>query len=606
MKLSKLYCNQSNFKNIKFNLNGLNVVYAEVKSNPKEKKNSHDLGKTKLLELIDFLLLKEINDKKKHFLFKIINENNESVFSGYEFYLELQLNTGEFLTIKRCVLNNTKISFSLNDQRTVNFNPPFNWQQVEVSLERAKDILSDYIAMDYFLDKPYNYRKSISYSLRSQDDFSDVYKLKKFTSGKDVDWKPFMFDLLGFDGNLLRLKYETDAKIEEIQILINGLQNEYLVKTKDRDEIVAEKSIFEEKYKELEEQVDRFNFYKQDNELINEVITELEEKISAYNSDSYTLNYEIEKLRESIKNKFSFDMNKVEKIFSESQLYFPNQLKANYQDLIEFNTKLTDERNKILRKTINKKRNQLEKTGKQLFDLNNEREELLATLTDTDTFSKFKFYQKSLVKAKDKLLIFDEKLRIIDTILNKEREIEKKQEEIKSTINDIKNVYQNTGKNQKYSVIRNTFAKYYKRVMDEDAYISWSINSKNNVDFTPPKVKSKSDIKKDTAKDEGNTYKKLLCVAFDLAILTSYNKESYYRFVYHDDVLSQQDNGIKTRLLDLVNDLINQYDLQYIFSVINSDLPFDENDDRIEFSDEEIILKLHDNDASGTLFGFEF
>ena len=135
--------------------------------------------------------------------------------------------------------------------------------------------------------------------MRSQDDFKDVYKLNKFSSGKDVDWKPFMFDLLGFDGYLLSMKYETDAKIEEIKVLIKGLQNEYLVKTKDRDEIVAERSIFEEKYKELEEQVDRFNFYNQDKELINEVITELEEKISAFNSDSYTLNYEIEKLRES-------------------------------------------------------------------------------------------------------------------------------------------------------------------------------------------------------------------------------------------------------------------------------------------------------------------
>jgi uncharacterized protein YydD (DUF2326 family) len=57
---------------------------------------------------------------------------------------------------------------------------------------------------------------------------------------------------------------------------------------------------------------------------------------------------------------------------------------------------------------------------------------------------------------------------------------------------------------------------------------------------------------KETAKDEVNTYKKFLCVAFDLAILCSYNKESYFRFVYHDDVLSQQDNGIKTRLLALV------------------------------------------------------
>ena len=60
-------------------------------------------------------------------------------------------------------------------------------------------------------------------------------------------------------------------------------------------------------------------------------------------------------------------------------------------------------------------------------------------------------------------------------------------------------------------------------------------------------------------KIEGNTYMKLLCVAFDLSILCTYNKESYYRFVYHDDVLSQQDNGIKIRLLELINDITKKY-----------------------------------------------
>jgi uncharacterized protein YydD (DUF2326 family) len=105
---------------------------------------------------------------------------------------------------------------------------------------------------------------------------------------------------------------------------------------------------------------------------------------------------------------------------------------------------------------------------------------------------------------------------------------------------------------------------------------------------------------------KGNTYKKLLCVAFDLAVLTSYNSESYFRFVYHDDVLSQQDNGIKNRLIKLVKQLTTQFDFQYILSVIKSDLPHDENDDFVYFDDDDIVLKLNDRDESGTLFGFEF
>src|SRR4051812_2163528 len=108
MKLSKLYCNVETFKNIKFNLDGINVIYAEVQSESREKKNSHDLGKTKLAELIDYLLLKGAD--KNFFLFKLKNKEGTSIFNEYVFYLEVLLNSGKYLTIRRSVKNNTKIS----------------------------------------------------------------------------------------------------------------------------------------------------------------------------------------------------------------------------------------------------------------------------------------------------------------------------------------------------------------------------------------------------------------------------------------------------------------------------------------------------------------
>ncbi|WP_321375000.1 DUF2326 domain-containing protein [uncultured Draconibacterium sp.] len=134
----------------------------------------------------------------------------------------------------------------------------------------------------------------------------------------------------------------------------------------------------------------------------------------------------------------------------------------------------------------------------------------------------------------------------------------------------------------------------------------WSVCSGNGGHISPESGGQFGRFFQDTAKDEGNTYMKLLCVAFDLSILSTYNPESYYRFVYHDDVLSQQDNGIKTRLLLLVDELTKQLNLQYILSAIKSDLPVGNNDMPIKFAEEDIVLKLHDKDSTGTLFGFEF
>ena len=437
MQLSKLYCNIEGFKNILFNLNGLNIVYADVKSDFNEKKNSHDLGKTKLAEIIDFLLLKEID--KKHFLLKIKDEE-KSIFHNYIFYLELFLNSGQYLTIRRRISSNTRISFSLNEQKTDGFVPPSKWKYENIAIDKAKVILSEYLSMDFFHNKEYDYRKSISYSLRTQNDFKDVYRLNKF-AGKDITWKPFVFDLLGFKGELLRLKYENDLKVETIKAFISSLKNEYSVKVEDRDEIVAEKSILNADFKEVEEQIDRFNFYQQDKALIREGIEELENNVSLLNSYSYNLNFEIDKLRKSIKNNFSFDIDKVKKVFEETEIFFPEQLVSDYTNLVAFNEKLTTERNKLLKETLSNKSKELDKINEELYRFNKEREKLLNNLTDSDTFSKFKFCQKELVKVEGKLLKFQEKLNTIDTIIKKENEIETLHSDIKNTIDSLKEVY---------------------------------------------------------------------------------------------------------------------------------------------------------------------
>ena len=181
MKLSKLYCNQSGFKNIQFNLNGINVIYADVKTEVKEKKNSHDLGKTKLAELIDFLFLKKIT--KEYFLLKHEKEH----FKNHIFYLEILLNSGQYFTIKRAVKNNTKISFAVNDASVNEFRPPLNWEYTDLTIEKAQKQLAEYLSLDFFFNKSYNYRKALSYSLRTPpDDYSDVYQLSKFQGGQHI------------------------------------------------------------------------------------------------------------------------------------------------------------------------------------------------------------------------------------------------------------------------------------------------------------------------------------------------------------------------------------------------------------------------------------
>ena len=108
MKLVRLYSNRpSVFLPIAFNGivdTDLSVIFARI-TRPKDiRKDSHNLGKTILISLIDFLLLKEVNDSNS-FLIKHMDR-----FSDFNFYLEILTPDGSFVTIQRAVETHTRIS----------------------------------------------------------------------------------------------------------------------------------------------------------------------------------------------------------------------------------------------------------------------------------------------------------------------------------------------------------------------------------------------------------------------------------------------------------------------------------------------------------------
>jgi uncharacterized protein YydD (DUF2326 family) len=97
MKLTRLYSNEPRlFEPIAFN--GvrdakISVVFASVTKPKDATKDSHNLGKTTLLHLIDFLLLKNI--EKDHIFLR-----HSGLFAKLVFFLELQTSTGQYVTVK--------------------------------------------------------------------------------------------------------------------------------------------------------------------------------------------------------------------------------------------------------------------------------------------------------------------------------------------------------------------------------------------------------------------------------------------------------------------------------------------------------------------------
>jgi hypothetical protein len=139
------------------------------------------------------LLLKGV--KKDNFFGKHKNR-----FSDWIFFLEIKLNDGKYLTIRRDVLSNTKISFKEHFSKYQNFTQETVRDYKDISInakepeKNAKKILENkYRKFD--IDTDFDFRRFIPYLLRNQNDYQDVFKLNKFR-GKDESWKPLLFELL--------------------------------------------------------------------------------------------------------------------------------------------------------------------------------------------------------------------------------------------------------------------------------------------------------------------------------------------------------------------------------------------------------------------------
>jgi len=582
MKLIKVF-SDGPFKNVKFN-EGYNIVLATI-HDKENKKDTHNLGKTSLLVVIDFLLLSTFTKKSP------ILAN--PIFSTQTFFLELLLNSGKYLVIRRGIEKPSKISFKLNEIPLTNFDIPTEWDEENVAFEEAKDMLNTFLGYDVLTN--WLYRKSISYFLRSQKDYLDVFQLNKF-KGKHIGWKPFVFDLLGFDGSLVEKKLHCDDEIVEKKSEIATLQKQASIDIAERDKIIGLIEIKSEEKDRTEKEIDKFNFYSQDVTVTRELIDSIDTQLQTLNSERYRLGYEIKKINSSLEQtSVTVRLDKLKELYNEVELFFPESLSKQYEELERFTDAISSERRKYLEENLSFLKKEYAQINDAIKVKEQERSDKVSILTEVDVYDKFKVYQKELASLEAELSLLQEKLRLIDSSSTIRTEIEKLKDERKEYIDKIREAIDGRA----HADINKIFNQIVTEVTDTNAIISIKQNSDANVEF---EADYQTTTHVTTSEADGTSYKKLLCVAFDIALLVSYSSHSFYRFVYHDGVLEGLDDRVKQRLIMVTQRICSEYGLQYILSLIDSDIPKNVEDPNQEFPMDAVCLNLNDLDDSGKLF----
>jgi uncharacterized protein YydD (DUF2326 family) len=567
---------------------GLNIILGEIRLFENMKKDTHNLGKSTLALLLDYCLLK--GKFQSFFLFKHFD-----VFKDFIFFLELKYDDGKYLTIKRGVENNSKISFIQHNKKLNNFVflADDEWNHCNLPLKKAKLELDSILDLEVI--KPWDYRKPVSYALRSQDDYGDVFQLKKF--GKHIDWKPYLSKLLGLNSNLVQSQYELKEKFEKAKIIKKRLEKELNGFTDSLDKLEGLILIKDEETQKIKQQLDAFDFELEDSSVNKSLVEDIDTQLAQYNKDRYYLSTSIEKLELSLnKDKIVFSSKEAQSIFEEAGVLFDGQIKKSYDELIQFNKDITKERRSYLKEELKELQTELEQTKEEISTLNKKRSQALFFLKDSGAIEKYKALSSKLIALEAEILTLKNQEKRLLEYEDAKMELETLQGEIdKNRLAIANSVKESKSRESIYSQIKLNFNAIIKRVLDKEALISISQNSEGNLDFKAEILDSRGNK---TSQSDGKTYKKLLCMAFDLAVNRVYRDKAYTHFLYHDGFLEKLDNRKKENFIRLIRDMTAN-NFQYIGTLIDSELP---NQDVSIFREDEIILRLHDDGESGQLF----
>lgn len=593
MKLSRLYSNKPGlFEPVDF-IQGLNVVMAEIRLPENRDKDTHNLGKTTLGRLLDFGFLAKRDPK--FFLFKHLE-----LFKDFIFFLEIELQDASFVTLRRGVEEATKISFKRHEagHRDLSALPMAGWDHQDVPFDRARDLLDG--LLDWRALKPWSFRKGLGYLLRSQDDFRDVFQLRKFASAH-ADWKPFLAHVLGFDAQLVAQHYEKEAELTEKQATAQTIKNELGGSIEDISKIEGILLLKQKEAEKKQKLLDAFDFRTHDKDRTKQLVDDVDERIASLNAERYSLTQNKKKILASLEeDQILFNPDEAQRLFEETGVHFKGQIKKDFQQLIAFNRAITDERRGYLQEERSEIEAELKRVNTELTALGKTRSDMLSFLSATDVFSKYKQVSDDMVT-----------LRADITSLERQRGFLHRLQELRTGIRGLTDERghlqtqieadvekQNSDQDSLFSTIRLFFSEIVEEVINRKALLSVSPNQAGHLEF---KAEILDESGNATSADLGHTYRKLLCIAFDMAILRAHIDGKFPRFIYHDGVFESLDDRKKESLL-LVIRRYADLGLQPIITLIDSDLPVRTNENESVFGRDEIVLCLHDENDQGRLF----
>jgi uncharacterized protein YydD (DUF2326 family) len=551
MFLKKLYSEPSRlFEPIKFK-NGINFIFGKKHTAKNTKESLNGIGKSTLLDLIDFCLLSDFSKKNT----RLYKERRR--LTNHKIVLEFEIQGIHYL-IKRTVDQPKDIEFGLVEQTPKVI-------KIEDLKEKLFGLIFDNPDYKGKLDSSW-YRKMMLFFLkihkRQKGQFLDPIQYLSSEAGKEIELNQYHFFWLGIDNTLLCRNYDTQQGVNERNTAIREVkrlvENNYQIDIKN---VGSEINKLERAIKKTEKIIESFQLAEQydDVEAQANLLTRQIKELSAQN---FWDNKQIEAYQESFELKDSLDtrkINQIKQLYSETHQLLGENIGKSLAEAVQFRKQLASSREEFLAEEINALQTEIEKRKAKIEKLDEERAQLFLFLDSKEALKDLTGAFYNLAEIKTKLSELESKVKTYHDLLKEKADWELSDKEISRDILEYVDIIKPQISNF-YEIFSTVYNAIYSQTQDSSSF-SLSPKPRSN-------AKISINITFDTEESKGQNRGRTL--VYDIAVLlhTIKNNIKCPRFLIHDGLFDGMDKAHFIELYNFIENALSQgKQFQYIITL---------------------------------------
>jgi len=573
------------FRTVEFK-KGFNVILADRTRISSERDSRNGLGKTTLVEIINFCF--GSSPQRRDVL-------KSEELKNWTFTVDLILN-GKKISVSRNTSNPSKVYLEgdlpdcpiepqLDEEKKAYFMRIEDWR-------KALGYLIFNLPLSIY-EKRYTptFRSLISYFMRKGTGaFNEPFK--HYSQQKEWDIQVNNAYLLG-----LNWEYASQFQIlKDQKNTLRGLRKAakeglLLGYVGTLGELEAEKVRLQGEIEKLRGQLKSFKIHPQYAEIEKEA-DELTREIHKITNELVIIKKILNNYQENLKIEKEVSLESIEKIYKEVGVWFSEKLKKRIEEVKKFHIQIVENRKTYLESEVNRLKSKIEHYQHKIEDLSDRRAKLLKILETHGALEEYRKLNERLINLQQQL---EDILNRIDNLKKFETglsELKIKREELfQKTRQDLEE--------------RGVIIEKAIRLFNQNSEFLYSEPGILSIDVTPNGYKFNVEIKR--ARSQGVSRMKVFC--YDLMLIQLRDNEiDKPGFLIHDStIFDGVDERQIARAMELAAKEALRLGFQYI-CLINSDkVPYNEFSEEFRrLFEESIRIRLTDDRPDGGLLGIRF